>query len=91
MKVRDKLYQLVCWEDYRCRFQVYTHTITKINSRTIEVWGCKWKVSKLDIGTKYFTSKKAMYRYYLNQYREFIKPTIKAIKYFERKLKVEEK
>ena len=88
MKVGDKLYRLVLWEDYgRHQFEVRTHTITKINSRTIEIWGCDWKVSKLDLGYKFFTTKKAMYKYYLRLHKEEVKPILNAIKKLENRLK----
>lgn len=87
MKVGDKLYHLIYWEGYDSRFQVYTQTITKINSKTIEVWACKWKVKKSEIGWKFFTSKKSMYKYYLDKFKESIKPTFHAIRLLENRLK----
>jgi len=91
MKIGDKLYHLIYWEGFDSRFQVYTHTITKINSKTIEIWACEWKVKKSELGWKYFTSKKQMYKYYLDKFRQEIKPTLHAIKLLENRLKNETK
>jgi len=87
MKVGDKIYWLVCWEAYDCRYAIRTATITKINRKTIELWGRDFKFHKDDLGYEYFTSKKKMWKYYLKEYKDSIKPTLRAIKYFERKIK----
>jgi hypothetical protein len=87
MKIGDKLYQLIYWQGWDNRFQVYTRTITKIYPKSVKVWGCDERIKKSEIGSNFFLTKKAMYKYYIKGYYEHIKPTLKAITLLKNRLK----